>query len=376
MRLDEPQDHGPFDVILVGSGNGACAFLSHFLHAAGSAHKKVAVIEEGSPFFKTSSLTHQYVWAQSYGEADIWQLHNATTANGTPVIAGRARTQGGGGSLNYTMIHESSQWLTRHIGEDVCYWDSVKGELKSKFNRPDPVDNPTPMTQHVLNVAQSSGLKDGQYALSNDSVKNIPNYVEPVAGAPNRLLHVFPTQFDRFGMRSHSGVSLVAWEDRRITFMPRTRVTALEFAPARPGEHGAACMGVSVARLDAPASKQRGTVQLVEDGGLVVMCAGAATPRLLLDASSRTSSGSGGVIGGGAIGKAVNDHILLPLGVYAVQDINVTQEDAYNPVFATSTVKPHGAYCSGWLELMHGGTGRLHTRPALAEELNKSCWTS
>jgi hypothetical protein len=48
------------------------------------------------------------------------------TPNGRSILSGRARTLGGGGSINYTMIHESSEWLVKQAGHDVAYWDKVQ----------------------------------------------------------------------------------------------------------------------------------------------------------------------------------------------------------------------------------------------------------
>ena len=42
---------------------------------------------------------------------------------------------GGGGSINYTMIHESSSWLAKHLGFSVNYWNSLKKRLNAKFKR-------------------------------------------------------------------------------------------------------------------------------------------------------------------------------------------------------------------------------------------------
>jgi hypothetical protein len=42
---------------------------------------------------------------------------------------------GGGGSINYTMMHESSEWLSQHLGAkgtesgQPAYWDKLKHKL-------------------------------------------------------------------------------------------------------------------------------------------------------------------------------------------------------------------------------------------------------
>ena len=76
-------------------------------------------MEEGHNFFFTSEITHQNGWSKSYANGDAFTLHNAVTPNGRSILSGRARTLGGGGSINYTMIHESSEWLVKQGGHDV-----------------------------------------------------------------------------------------------------------------------------------------------------------------------------------------------------------------------------------------------------------------
>ena len=46
-----------YDLIIVGSGNGACAFLRQYFTL--SCQGKVLVLEEGDNFFETSDITHQ-----------------------------------------------------------------------------------------------------------------------------------------------------------------------------------------------------------------------------------------------------------------------------------------------------------------------------
>ena len=127
-----------FDLIVVGSGNGACGFLGECLKYV-PADYKVLLLEEGNNYFFTSDVTHQNGWSKTYAQGDIFTLHNCATPDGRSILAGRARTMGGGGSINYTMIHESSEWLTKHAGHDVAYCNECKEELNAKFHRPDPL---------------------------------------------------------------------------------------------------------------------------------------------------------------------------------------------------------------------------------------------
>jgi hypothetical protein len=50
---------------------------------------------------------------------------------------------GGGGSINYTIIFESSTWLTEHFGHNATYWNALKQELAAAFQRPNPSTNLT-----------------------------------------------------------------------------------------------------------------------------------------------------------------------------------------------------------------------------------------
>jgi hypothetical protein len=311
-----------YDTIVVGSGNGACGFLSYYLEASAerSNAERILVVEEGQDFFNTSDITHQKNWTKSYTEEKIYKLHQAFTPEGTPIIAGRACTMGGGGSLNYSMIHESSVWLAKHIGKTESYWDCLKQELNKKFNRPDPLKNLSPVTKYVLTKAQAA-----EFQLSSiRSIFNIPNHQE----SDDDLLHIFTTQFNRFGQRTNSGVSLLDWTDPRIELKTCSRVTELEFSSDREGE--ARCVGVNVKNLGT------GETQFfsLKPNGRLILCAGAATPRLLMPYRERLRNNE--------IGQHVNDHIAIPLGIYTLdrENIDATQRDNYVPVFATTVWKP------------------------------------
>lgn len=309
-----------YDLIIVGSGNGACGFLSHYLptRTRSNPDEKILIIEEGDDFFNTSDITHQNNWTESYGEENVFKLHNALTPEGRPVISGRACTMGGGGSINYTMIHESSEWLSQNIGRSVDYWNALKAELNEKFDRPNPLDKPSAVTQRILNLFQQSG-----FTISCDVTKNIPNYHE----GSFKLLHPFPTQFNYFGQRTHSGVSLVNWSDPRLTLKTRCRVEAIEWENSL--DRQARCVGVQAKNLD---TEQIISFALASTGKLL-LCAGAGTPRLLMPHKS--------LLGNDKIGQQVNDHIVLPLGIYVLDPkISVTGRDVYLPVFATTLWQP------------------------------------
>ena len=313
-------DDMSYDLIVVGSGNGACGFLSYYLqHTADrSPPERILVLEEGEHFFNTSDIAHQFNWIKSFSEGKIFKLHNALTPNDIPIISGRACTMGGGGSINYTMLHESSEWLTSHIGQTAEYWDNLKAELNERFARSDPAKDLSPIAQHILKVAESVGFQQ-----CTDKIRNIPNHPESDAD----LLHLFPTQFNQFGQRTHSGVSLVNWFDKRLELKTQSRVEGLEFA-GEPGE-SVRCVAVQVKDLE---KGEMHRFSLQKDGRLI-MCAGAATPRLLLPHRKTLQNNE--------IGKYVSDHILLPLGLYLpLEGIEITPRDNYIPLFATTIWQP------------------------------------
>lgn len=315
-----------YDMIIVGSGNGACGFLSHYLQATANPSEHVLVVEEGDTFFKTSDIAHQNNWTQSYGQGSIFKLHNALSPNGIPILSGRACTMGGGGSINYTMIHESSNWLTQHIGQTVIYWDALKAELNKKFKSPDiPLDQ-SEITKHVLNKGQEAGFRCNTQLGDTDENRKVPNYPE----GDDNLLHIFPTQFDQFGQRTHSGVSLVNWFDKRVKLKTRCKVLQLEFSDDC-GED-IRCLGVQVRDLETGECK----LMSLAAHGKLILCAGAATPSLLLPHQEKLRNDE--------IGKQVSDHICMPLGIYLIdKSIEVTSRDAYIPVFATTVSQPEQA---------------------------------
>ena len=313
-------DDTSYDLIVVGSGNGACGFLSYYLQntADRSTPEQILVVEEGENFFNSSDIAHQLNWLKSFSEGKIFKLHNALTPDGIPIISGRACTMGGGGSINYTMIHESSEWLATHIGHTAEYWNDLKAELNERFARPEPAKDLSPITQHLLKVAESVGFKR-----STDTLHNIPNHPKSDAD----LLHLFPTPFNQFGQRTHSGVSLVNWLDKRVELKTQSRVEWLEFAD-EPGE-SVRCVAVQVRDFN---KGEMHRFSLKNDGRLI-LCAGAATPQLLLPHQKKLENNE--------IGEHVSDHILLPLGLYlSVKGIEITPRDNYIPVFATTIWQP------------------------------------
>jgi hypothetical protein len=309
-----------YDLIIVGSGNGACGFLSHYLSTALDCvlTPQILVIEEGKDFFYTSDITHQNSWTKSYSEDDVFKLHRASTPEGVPIISGRACTMGGGGSINYTMIHESSDWLAAQLGQDASYWDQLKKELNTKFALPHPKLKRSPITQHIVDCAEQFGFQ-----MNTDETHGIPNFRLGLTG----LLHLFPTQFDQFGQRTHSGVSLVNWSDPRVTLKTECKVKQLNFV-SLPSD--AQCFGVET--ISTETGNQQCFV-LNPKGGKLLLCAGAETPRLLMPHRQ--------LLANPEIGQYVSDHVLLPLGIYLLdRKLDVTARDVYVPVFATTEWQP------------------------------------
>ena len=316
-KQHKPQDV-EYDLIVVGSGNGACGFLSRYLDS--EPKEQILVIEEGRNFFFSSDIAHQYNWLKSYSEGKIFKLHNALTPENIPIISGRASTMGGGGSINYTMIHESSQWLADHIGQTPNYWDELKASLNTRFERPDPADDLSPVAKSVLKTAEDKGFR-----LVTDAIANIPN--QPDLDAD--LLQFFPAQFNEFGQRTNSGVSIVDWAYPTLTLKTRCLVEQLKFIEVDDQDCPLRCVTVHVKDLETGEAYDI----LLKENGKLILCAGAATPRLLMPYGDK--------LGKGAISQQVSDHILLPLGLYLPKKgLKTTPKDNYIPIFATSFWRP------------------------------------
>ena len=320
-----------YDLIVVGSGNGACGFLSKYLAqcdlAEGEAlrdrRSQILVLETGKDFFETSDITHQNNWTKSYSEGQILQLHNAQTSQGIPIVSGWANAMGGGGSINYAMIHESSSWLSSHFGHDIYYWDQLKYELNDRLNCLDPLEQPTKLTQFILQSAEAEGFNPQN---PQNHIRNIPSYCDLSEGNCNQL-YLFSTQFNFFGQRTHSGISLIDQFCDRLEFKTQCRVQQLEFAATASGE--SRCHTVQVKYLDTGKSD----CFLLKNQGRVILCAGAATPRLLMPHREALNNQE--------IGKHVSDHIAIPIGIYLLnKNLPVTNKDHYLPIFAQTVWQP------------------------------------
>lgn len=139
-----------YDLIVVGSGNGACGFLSHYLEKHRNAGKAALALERGQSCFFTSDITHQNKWTESYAMGPIFKLHNTYSKDEKPILSGGASAHGGGGSINRAMAHEPSTWLAKHLGFDKEYWDELKLWLNAKFKRKSPLNDKTPIAAHAV----------------------------------------------------------------------------------------------------------------------------------------------------------------------------------------------------------------------------------
>ncbi|OEU13942.1 FAD/NAD(P)-binding domain-containing protein [Fragilariopsis cylindrus CCMP1102] len=323
VNIQDPiPDDTEFDIIVVGSGNGACGFLSEIQKYKHNDNLKILVLEEGHNYFYTSDVTHQNGWSKTYASGDIFKLHNAVTPDGRSILAGRARTMGGGGSINYTMIHESSEWLTKQVGHDIGYWNTCKVELNGLFERPNPfeVGYQTPFAKYIIENNVNAG-----YAPPTEKhmTKNIPSLTESPFGDKNsKQVYIFPTQFNQFGQRTHSGVSLVEWN--KVDLRWNRRVTELQMEKST-------CTGVKVLNID---TGKEITYQVKKGTGKVILCGGSQSPRLLMNTEVLAKSND-------KIGKRVNDHICMPLGIYLVDKKKISvvgPTDNYQSLFSTEII--------------------------------------
>jgi len=312
-----------FDLIVVGSGNGACGFLGECLNHV-PADYRVLVLEEGNNFFFTSDITHQNGWSKSYANGSAFTLHNATTPDGRSILSGRARTLGGGGSINYTMIHESSDWLVKQAGHDVAYWNECKAALNRSLERPDPLKQgyQTPFADYIAVNAQKAGYMPPN---KDNMIENIPSISSSLSS--KKQLYFFPTQFDQFGSRTNSGVSIVKWQ--QIKYRWNTKVIGLVM-DKKAGTTEVACKGVETRSLEGVET----TYKVKKDTGRVVLCGGSASPRILLNTKELASNEK--------IGQRVNDHICMPLAIYAVDKEKapvVGATDNYESLFAYTLIQ-------------------------------------
>lgn len=218
------------------------------------------------------------------------------------------------------MIHESSDWLSKHIGRSADYWTNAKTDFSCKLKRPDPFEKKKDFTNFITSKATSQ--KDDPFLEPNEAdnfAGNIPSLNEGV----EKQLYIFPTQFDQFGMRTNSGASLIDWHrDERIEIKCHNKVEKLNIS-------NGTCDSVDV--FDA--ENNRKETYKIKPGGRLVLCSGSASPRLLMQSKELTNE---------HIGKYVRDHICMPLGIYVVAEDQhrlIGPTNNYESIFAMAKVK-------------------------------------
>lgn len=142
-------------------------------------------------------------------------------------------------------MHESSQWLADNLGVGhpncgTAYWDQLKAELGQRFDRLPPAKNRTPVASAVHDALTASTTSpNGPFLFENVDDKPatgfIPEYIDAPTSSMGRVYSI-NNQFDDFGQRTHSGVSLVnggaSWRrNERIQLYTDVRVEGLTFKP-------------------------------------------------------------------------------------------------------------------------------------------------
>merc|ERR1719330_868329 len=172
--------------------------------------------------------------------------------------------------------------------------------MKAEFSEKLKLDNPFHAPESFPKVIQENATKiDTPFKLPNEKdnyAGNVPSLNEKEL----KQLYIFPTQFNDFGQRVKSGVSLIDWEDKRIHLKCLCEVKSLNFAEG-------VCESVNVQNNDIDDNE----IYSVKPGGKVILCGGSASPRLLMRTKELKNE---------QIGKYVKDHICMPLGVYVVSE--------------------------------------------------------
>ena len=225
-------------------------------------------------------------------------------------------------SINYTMIHESSEWLATHVGRTKEYWDCRKKEFNEKLNLDNPFENRVEDFTSVIEKAATS-LEENPYMNPNEEDNCAGNV--PSLNNNEKQIYIFPTQFNLFGQRTKSGVSIVDWRDQRIEIKCLREVKDLNISKGT-------CQSVNVWNTS---TKENETYSVKADGK-VILCGGSASPRLLMRSKEMTNE---------KIGKFVRDHICMPLGIYVVSEKKndevgqlIGPKNNYQSIFATLAV--------------------------------------
>ena len=201
---------------------------------------------------------------------------------------------------------------------------SSKEEPSRKFHRPDPINKRKPDFVDIIEQ-KAVEAEENPFAAADKAhnfAGNIPSLQDNWEEDEANQIYIFPTQFNNFGQRTNSRVSLVDWTDRRIEIKCFHSVVDLDV------DESGTCNSVNV--LDT--AKNKNVRYSVKKGGKVVLCAGSASPRLLKKCKSIKNE---------AIGMYVKDHICMPLGFYFVAEDNkdlIGPTNNYESIFASTAV--------------------------------------
>jgi hypothetical protein len=230
------------------------------------------------------------------------------------------------------MIHESSAWLSKNIGQSEDFWDKMKIDVGKGLKRESPFDTRSEDFTKIIEE-KATLLKKNPFQAPNEDdnfASNIPSlndkWNEYPEGAEGKQMYIFPTQFNKFGQRTNSGVSLVDWEDKRIDLNCLREVKGLNMVEGT-------CKSVSVKNTETGKDEEFS----VKADGKVILCSGSQSPRLLMRSKEVTNK---------YVGKYVKDHICMPLAIYIVAEKRdddlaklIGPKNNYESIFATTAVK-------------------------------------
>ena len=293
-----------YDIVVVGAGNSACAYVSEIL--AARPDLRICMIERGSvPNPKYSDMGS---WPNDTYDDDQGMIkplpssHNVRTAS----------VVGGGGSVNYTMIHETDAWLEENLGKPRGFqtWAEAKEHVARWLGVTEsPLREVSPNVRHLFDQLQSWTLDPPPDA---GSVPTLCEDEEPRF----RPVH---TVFDAKGKRRFNGWNAVDWG--RVTLLERIEVTELVM-DASPD--GAVCRGLKardhatgtrLVRWDLPSNTR------------VILAAQQQSVRLL-----RSHSHLLPPTVQEHLGKGIQDHISLPIFVSQARPAE-GRPDPYSPIF-------------------------------------------
>jgi hypothetical protein len=295
-----------YDVVLVGAGNSACAYVSELLaHRPGL---RICLLERGSLPTRYGDELALAAWPNDTYDNEvivpIASTHNVRCA----------QVVGGGGSVNYTLIHESDAWLMEHLGAPRGFdgWAEAKAHVATWLGVPTARRVPSPNVQQLLKTLQwpIHGSVDAGVVPSCH-----------VDQAP--IFRPIQTVFDAEGQRRHNGWNAVDWG--KVTLLPEIEVTELVLVP---GPDGVVCRGLKVHDRVSGAHVTWAVPATTE----VVLAAQQQSVQLLRPHVELLPPGVGE-----HLGQQVGDHIVLPVFVSKALPVE-GRPDPYAPLFHHSAM--------------------------------------